>query len=160
MNTEQWHLAQINIAQMIGNTINDPVMEKFVAQLDEINALAEGSPGFVWRLKDDGNNATAFNPYNDDRIIINMSVWRSLEDLMTFVFRGRHAEVLRSRREWFVNFGKPFTAMWYIPAGHTPTVEEATQRLESLQKNGPTSFAFDYKTRFSAPSDAVAGTSF
>jgi hypothetical protein len=81
MEEKRWHLAQINIAKMIGESIDDPVMATFVAQLDEINTLAEGSPGFVWRLKDEGNNATKLNPYNDSRIIINMSVWQTLDDL-------------------------------------------------------------------------------
>ena len=117
MNEKAWHLAQINIGRILGETIDDPVMSKFVAQLDEVNALAEGSPGFVWRLKDEGNNATSFNPYNDNRIIVNMSVWETLEHLTKFVYQGRHAEVLRSRRDWFANFGKPFTTMWYVPAG-------------------------------------------
>src|SRR5688572_26113860 len=106
MNEKVWHLAQINIGRIIGETIEDPVMAKFVAQLDEVNALAEGSPGFVWRLKDEGNNATSFNPYNDNRIIVNLSVWETLDDLTNYVYHGRHAEVLRSRRDWFVNFGK------------------------------------------------------
>jgi hypothetical protein len=146
-----WHLAQINIAKIIGENIEDPVMAKFVAQLDEVNALAEGSAGFVWRLKEESNNATGLNPYNDNRIIVNMSVWETLEDLIKFVYRGKHAEVLRSRKEWFVNFGKPFTTLWYIPAGKIPTVEEAKERLQSLQDNGPTEFAFDFKKRFPAP---------
>lgn len=151
METRSWHLAQINIARMIGNTINDPVMEKFIAQLDEVNALAEGSPGFVWRLKTDENNATSLNPYNDNRIIVNMSVWESLEHLIQFVYYGRHAEVLRAKRDWFVNFGKPFTAMWYVPAGSFPTVQEAMERLQSLQDKGATAFAFDFKTKFAKP---------
>jgi hypothetical protein len=100
MKEKVWHLAQINIGKIIGESIEDPVMEKFVAQLDEVNALAEGSPGFIWRLKDEGNNATHFNPYNDRRIIVNFSVWATLDHLLSFVHQGRHAEVLRSRREW------------------------------------------------------------
>jgi len=83
-----WHLAQLNIARMIGVNIDDPIMSKFVAQLDEVNALAEGSPGFVWRLKDDSNNATSINPYNDNQIIVNLSVWQTLEDLRKFVYSG------------------------------------------------------------------------
>ena len=150
---KSWHLAQINVAKIIGENIDDPVMEKFVAQLDEVNALAEGSPGFVWRLKEDNNNATSLNPYNDNRIIVNLSVWETLEDLLQFVYRGKHAEVLRNRRDWFVSFGKPFTALWYVPAGKVPTVEQAMERLQSLQDHGPTAFAFDFKTRFPEPSN-------
>jgi hypothetical protein len=146
MTETKWHLAQINIAKMIGATINDPVMTKFVAQLDEVNALAEGSPGFIWRLKDETNNATNINPYHDDRIIVNMSVWESLEHLKQFVYYGRHAEVLRQKRDWFVNFGKPYTALWHVPAGTYPTVGDAVKRLQSLDENGPTEYAFDFKT--------------
>jgi hypothetical protein len=156
MKNSTWQLAQINVAKMIGDNIDHPTMKNFVAQLDEVNSLAEGSPGFVWRLKDDKNNATNFNPYNDGRIIVNLSVWEALDDLLNFVYHGRHAEVLRSRRDWFVNFGRPFTAMWYIPAGHIPTVEEAMHRLEMLQLNGPTSFAFDFKTKFPKPLEGPA----
>ncbi len=137
---------------MIGINIGDPIMAKFVAQLDEVNALAEGSPGFEWRLKDESNSATNLNPYNDDRIIVNLSVWETLEDLLKFVYHGRHSEVLRSRKDWFVNFGKPFTTLWYVPAGHWPTVAEAMDRLNSLQEHGPTPYAFDFKTRFPMPS--------
>jgi hypothetical protein len=154
MKENAWHLAQINIGRILGVTIDDPVMAKFVAQLDEVNALAESSPGFVWRLKDDGNNATSFNPYNDNRIIVNMSVWETLEHLTKFVYQGRHAEVLRGRRDWFANFGKPFTTMWSVPEGKIPTIEEAMKRLQSLQDHGPTAFAFDFKTRFPTPSES------
>jgi heme-degrading monooxygenase HmoA len=150
-----WHLAQINVAKIIGQSISDPVMKKFVDQLEEVNALAEGSPGFIWRLKDETNNATSLNPYNDQTVIINMSVWASLEHLIKFVYKGRHAEVLRQRREWFVDFGKPFTTLWYIPAGDVPTVEEAIARLKFLQENGPTPFAFDFKTKFPVPSQST-----
>jgi hypothetical protein len=158
MNQNAWHLAQINVAKIIGGDITDPVMEKFVAQLDEINALAEGSPGFVWRLKDDSNNATKLNPYGDQTIIINISVWESLDHLIQFVYRGRHADVLRKRRDWFINFGKPFTALWYLKAGDVPTIEEGVARLKALQEEGPTPYAFDFKTKFSAPAKANAAT--
>lgn len=151
MNKNRWHIAQINVAKIIGENITDPVMEKFVAQLDEVNALAEGSPGFVWRLKDDGNNATSLNPYDDQTIIINMSVWESLDHLIQFVYNGRHADVLRNRRDWFVNFGKPFTALWYLPAGNVPNMEEGVARLKALQNDGPTIYAFDFKTKFYPP---------
>ncbi len=151
MKDNSWHLAQINVAKIIGENISDPVMQNFVGQLDEINGLAESSPGFVWRLKDESNNATNLNPYNDQRIIVNISVWQTLDDLLKFVYHGRHADVLRSRREWFVSFGKAYAALWYIPVGKVPTIEEAMERLKSLQDSGPTPFAFDFKTKFAAP---------
>jgi hypothetical protein len=147
----KWNLAQINIARMIGVNMNDPVMNTFVERLEEVNALAEGSRGFVWRLKDETNNATSINPYGDDRIIVNLSVWETMEDLMDFVFKGKHSDVMRRRKEWFENFGKPFTCFWYVPAGHAPSVNEAMERLEHLQQNGPSEHAFDFKTRFPEP---------
>ena len=151
MNNTQWHLAQINIGKIVGASINDPVMKTFVDQLEEINALAEGSKGFIWRLKDETNNATNLNPFGDNRIIVNMSVWGSMDDLTNYIFKGRHAEVMRNRKAWFENFGKPYTAFWYVSVGHIPTVEEAIERLNHLQEKGPTSFAFDFKTKFPKP---------
>ena len=150
-----FHLAQINVAKMVGVDINDPVMSSFVSQLDEVNAIAEGSAGFVWRLKGEGNSATDLNPFGDNRVIVNMSVWESMEDLRAFMYSGRHAEVMRQRKEWFVNFGKPYTAFWYVPAGHAPTVEEAIERLRHLQQHGPTPYAFDFKSRFAPPVTGV-----
>jgi hypothetical protein len=154
MQNNNWHLAQINIARIAAEKITDPVMQTFVAQLEEVNAIAESSPGFVWRLKDDSNNATSFNPFNDERIIVNMSVWETLDQLMKFVYDGRHLEVLKRRREWFVNFGKPFAALWYLPAGDIPTVDEGVRRLSTLQEKGPTSFAFDLRKSFDPPAKA------
>ena len=146
--TTKRHVAQINVGKIIGTSIDDPVMEKFVAQLEEVNAIADGSKGFVWRLKDENNNAVSLNPFGDEKILINMSVWETIEDLEAYVYSGRHLEVLRKRRDWFVKFGQVFVALWYIQAGHIPTVEEARERLDYLQKNGPTTYAFDFKTRF------------
>jgi uncharacterized protein DUF3291 len=153
MNKTTWHLAQINIGRIIGSSINDEVMARFVAQLDEVNALADGHQGFVWRLKDENNSAVSLNPFGDERILINMSVWETITDLETFVYSGRHLEVLRGRRDWFVKFGQVFAALWYIPEGHTPSVEEARERLDFLQQNGPTAYAFDFKKRFACPGE-------
>ncbi len=145
------HLAQINIAQMIGKTMQDDVMIEFVAQLDEVNAIAESSKGFIWRFQDEGNDATYLNPHKDDQIIVNLSVWESIDDLEAFVYKGRHVDVLKKRSYWFKRLSQPFVAMWYIPVGHTPTVAEARDRIEHLQKNGATLFAFDFKTKFQKP---------
>lgn len=147
MEIGKWHLAQINIAKMIGANISDPLMKDFVDQLDEVNAAAEESKGFVWRLKDDNNNATSINPFEDEQLIVNMSVWESIEDLYAFVYNGRHVEVLKRRKDWFSKM-KLFMVMWYVPAGIIPTVEEAKQRLHYLEINGPSPYAFDFKQRF------------
>lgn len=154
----QWYLAQVNIGKMTGENINDPIMKDFVDALDEVNAVAERSNGFVWRLKDDNNNATGIDIYADQQIIFNLSVWQSIEHLEAYVYNGEHLAVLKRRREWFVKFGKPFMALWYVPAGHAPTVQEAKERLAHLQEHGPSLYAFDFKSRYPAPADQVQVT--
>jgi len=141
------HLAQINIGR-IKAPFDDPSMSGFVSRLDEINALADRSPGFVWRLQTAAGNATELRPYDDDRIAINMSVWESLEHLRAYVYSSAHAEVLRQRRDWFEKFDRVFLALWWIPAGHIPSIDEAKARLASLEESGPTPFAFTFKTTF------------
>ena len=145
----KYQLAQINIARMKGVNINDPIMQEFVDNLDKVNDLAESSEGFIWRLKDDSNNATALNPYNDEQILINVSVWESIESLEKFTYQTFHTDFLKRRKEWFQLFGKSYYALWWIPAGHLPTIEEAVDKLDYLQKNGATELVFDFKKRFS-----------
>jgi len=130
-------------------------MSGFVARLDEINALADGSPGFVWRLQTDAGNATYLRPYDDDRIIINMSVWETVEDLRSFVYSERHAEVLWQRQDWFEKLEAAVVALWWIPAGHIPSIDEAKKRLAHLQEHGPTPFAFSFRSVF-PPDEEVA----
>jgi hypothetical protein len=140
-------LAQINIGRMRG-PLEDPVMQGFVSQLDEVNAIADGSPGFVWRLQTDAGNATYLRPYGDERIIVNMSVWETLEDLKNYLYRGRHAQVLRRRQEWFEKLEIAVVALWWVPAGHVPSIDEAKKRLAHLEQHGPSPFAFTFKTVF------------
>ena len=147
-----FQIAQINIARMKGVNIDDPIMKEFTDNLDRVNELAESSKGFVWRLKDDSNNATSMNPYNDVQVLINVSVWESIEALEEYTYNTFHAEYLRRRKEWFNSFGKATYAIWWISTGNHPTIEEAMDRLDFLQKNGPTRHAFDFKNRF-APVD-------
>jgi hypothetical protein len=148
------HLAQVNIARMRG-ALEDPVMREFVARLEEINALADGSPGFVWRLQTDAGNATYLRPYDDERIIVNMSVWETVEDLRNYAYRGGHAEALRRRQEWFEKLDTPVVALWWVPAGHIPSIDEAKKRLAHLQERGPTPFAFSFRSLF-PPDEEVA----
>ena len=142
------HLAQLNISRIIPDTMEDPIMDDFVAQLDTINALAESSKGFIWRLKGDDNNATNFRPFDDDRVIVNMSVWESVEELMEFVYKSAHTMVMKDRNKWFEKFGKPSMVLWKVEEGHIPTVEEARERLKYFQENGASEYAFDFKNRF------------
>jgi Domain of unknown function (DUF3291) len=144
----QYHIAQVNIGR-VKAPVEDPIMAGFVARLDEINALAECSPGFVWRLQTSEGNATYFRPYpEDDRILINMSVWQTIESLRHYVYQTAHAELLRQRQAWFEKFAGSYTALWWVPAGHRPGMDEATKRLAHLEKHGPTQFAFTFKATF------------
>ncbi len=129
---------------MLVPSINDPVMADFVAQLDTINALAERSPGFVWRLKDEEGNATSIKPFDDAQIIVNLSVWESVESLLYFAYKTAHAAVLRQRHAWFERMEKPAVVIWPVAPGHLPTVAEARERLEYLQAHGPSEYAFDF----------------
>ncbi len=141
----RFHIAQINIARMKA-PLDDPVMTGFVARLDEINALADRSPGFVWRLQTSEGNATYLRPFGDDRIIVNMSVWETVEALQRYVYHTAHAELLRQRQAWFEKFAGAYVALWWVPVGHIPGIDEAKKRLAHLDANGPTQFAFTFKT--------------
>ena len=142
----EFYLAQVNIARMLA-PIDSPVMQDFVANLDRINAVAEASNGFVWRLKDDTNNATSIKIFDDDFLIVNMSVWENVDALSEFVYQSDHVEIFKRRKEWFKKMTEMHMALWYVPATHLPTVEEATERLVHLRENGETPFAFTFKKR-------------
>jgi hypothetical protein len=143
-----YHLAQVNIGRIKG-PLEGPVMEGFMARLDEINALADASPGFVWRLQTSAGNATYFRPYDhDDRLLLNMSVWESVVALKSYVYRTAHAELLRQRQAWFEKLAGVYVALWWVPAGHVPSIDEAKKRLAHLDAHGPTQFAFTFKEVF------------
>lgn len=138
------HLAQVNIARMLA-PIESEVMKGFVDNLDRINNLAENSTGFVWRLKGDDNNATALRVFDDDYLIINMSVWESKEALFNFTYASQHAGVLRRKKEWFHNLQDRHMCLWYVNKGHEPSPEEAKQRLQYLNEHGESPYAFSFK---------------
>lgn len=143
------HLAQLNIARLTA-PLDSPPLADFVANLDRINALAEGSPGFVWRLKDEAGDATAIRPLGDDTII-NVSVWQDLASLQAFVYRSAHVEIMKRRKEWFEALAEAFVVLWWVPAGHQPTAHEAVDRLALLRRDGPTPQAFGFKSAFGPP---------
>ena len=145
-----YHLAQINIARMLA-PIDDPLMAEFVAQLAPVNALADQSPGFVWRLQSESGDATSIKVYDDDLIIVNLTVWESPEALHEFVYKSDHSGVLRDRKRWFQKFDGPYYALWWIPAGQLPSIEESRQRLEHLRQHGDSAYAFSFKHLFPAP---------
>jgi hypothetical protein len=149
------HLAQVNVGRARGE-VTDPVMAEFVARLSDINALAERSPGFVWRLQTEDGDATAVRPYADARIMINLSVWAGLEQLRAYVYRTAHAAVMKRRREWFERFDRVYVALWWVPAGHHPSVDEAVARLNHLEQHGPTAFAFSFAEPFRADGEPMA----
>lgn len=150
MQTGGYHLAQINIARMVAS-LDSPVMAEFVNNLDRINALAESSPGFVWRLKGEGNDATSLRPYDDDMLIVNMSVWKTVEDLQQYVYRSGHVDVMRKRKQFFSKMEQAFMGMWWIPAGHIPTVQEAKDHLEHLRAHGESDHTFTFRRIFPPP---------
>jgi heme-degrading monooxygenase HmoA len=149
------HLAQVNIARLLA-PIDSPRLADFVAGLEPVNALADGSPGFVWRLQDDAGDATAIRPYEDERIMVNLSVWQSLDALRAFVQSDEHRSYLRRRREWFARLDQPIVALWWVRAGEIPTVADAKERLALLERLGPTPAAFTFRTTFPAPEPDAA----
>ena len=151
-----FHLAQVNIAIPRGQP-EEPVMAEFMALLDPVNAIADASPGFVWRLQTEDGNATAYRAFDDDNLLVNMSVWESVEALRQFVYGNRdHRDAMRRRREWFHKMAELFVVLWWIPAGHIPTVKEAEERLTLLRAVGPSPDAFTFRQHFSPPDEADA----
>jgi hypothetical protein len=145
-----YHLAQINVGRLKA-PVDHPMIADFKDNLDRINALADGMPGFVWRLVGEGNNATDLQPKPDDPLFaINMSVWSDMDALAGFVYRSAHRDIMRRRREWFEHMDI-YMCLWWVPVGHTPTVEEGMAKLELLERLGPTAEAFAFKTPFPAP---------
>jgi hypothetical protein len=149
-----FHIAQVNVGRLLA-PVEAPETAEFVAALDPLNALADVAPGFVWRLQTEDGNATAIKLDNDPLYIVNMSVWVSIDALADFVYRSAHTEVMRRRREWFERAGKAYLALWWVPAGHRPTVDEAMERLQHLRRHGPTATAFTFRASFGPPGDTA-----
>ncbi len=154
MDPAPWHLAQLNVG-VLRAPLDSPQLAGFVEALDPINALADRTPGFVWRLQTEDGNATAIRPFEDDRVAVNLSVWESLEALGEFVYASRHLDVLRRRREWFEHMAEAYLVLWWVPAGTIPTVEEAKRRLEILRERGPSPEAFTFREPFPPPGTAA-----
>jgi hypothetical protein len=151
--TTRYHLAQVNIGKILA-PMDSPQMAGFKNNLDRINSLAEKSEGFVWRLKDDSNNATSIKVFDDDFIIINMSVWKNMESLYQYVYQSDHSNYLKRRKEWFEKMPEMYMALWYVPELHIPNSSEATERLFYLRKNGESPFAFGFKNKYT-PEEAA-----
>ncbi|WP_051709685.1 DUF3291 domain-containing protein [Andreprevotia chitinilytica] len=145
----RYELAQLNIAIM-KEPLDSPVMADFVANLDRINALAEASPGFVWRLQSDEGDATALRPMGDSTLV-NMSVWQDVASLNEYVYKSAHVEILRRRKEWFERVAEAVFVLWWVPKGHRPDVAEAEAKLMQLREHGPSAAAFTFRHAFPAP---------
>ncbi len=149
------HLAQVNIG-VLRAPLDSPDIADFVSGLDPINALADASPGFVWRLQDETGDASHIRPFRDDSILVNMSVWESLDALRDYVYQSDHVAYMRRRREWFTKMETAFMALWWIPAGTLPTTDDSRERLDHLDVNGPSPYAFTFRRAFAADGSEVA----
>lgn len=150
MRKDEWHLAQINIGRLVAPH-DDPRVAGFFDALDRINALAEASSGFVWRLQSDSGNATDIAVAPDPLFIINMSVWQDAESLFGFVYRSAHTEIMAQRKNYFERFPTAYQALWWIRAGELPTVNDGLSRLWMLDRFGPGPDAFTFKQRYPQP---------
>jgi hypothetical protein len=146
-------LAQLNIG-IIRGPMDSPVMAEFAANLERINAVAEATPGFVWRLQTEEGDATAIRPFDNENMLVNMSVWKDVESLRRYVYHSAHVEVMRRRREWFEPMSEAFLVLWWVPLGHQPSVAEAIARLEHLRRHGPSPDAFTFRHPFPKPGEA------
>lgn len=144
-----YELAQLNIAWMKG-PLDSPLLADFVANLDRVNALADRSPGFVWRLETEEGDATALRPLGED-ILVNMSVWKDLESLHAFVYKSDHARIMIRRKEWFHRMKEAYTVLWWVPAGHRPDIPEAKRKLDALRARGAHADAFTFRQTFPPP---------
>lgn len=149
-----YHLAQLNVA-VAKAPLDSPVMADFVGNLDRINALAEASPGFVWRLQTEEGNATSLRPFGEN-LLVNLSVWQDVDSLRKFAFKSAHVEIMRRRSEWFERMEAAYLVLWWVPQRHVPTLAEARARLDFLRERGPTAEAFTFRQAFPPP-DAREG---
>ena len=141
------HLAHANVAEM-RTAYDDPQMGSFIARLDPLNAIADSSPGFVWRLDDDSTDEIAARLFDSPRLIFNMSVWESVEALEDYAYKSDHVEAVRKRAEWFVKPARSPLVLWWIEAGRRPSIDEAKAKFDQLWSSGPSPEAFTFRTRF------------
>jgi len=155
---DEWQLAQYNIARLRW-PLDDPRVAGFVSELARVNALGDASPGFVWRLQTDDGTSTSVRVRGDPLVLVNFTVWESTDALFEFTYRSGHAEIYRRRRDWFEHLEEAYLVLWWIRAGHIPTVEEAEARLDLLRERGPSAEAFTFKARFDERGDGLPGRS-
>lgn len=146
----QYHLAQVNIAKAIA-PLDSPVMQGFVDQLDHINQLADNSEGFVWRLQTEEGDATALQPFDDPLIIMNLSVWSSLESLKNYTYSGDHLSIMKQKKSWFEKSSEATLALWWLPVSELPTPEFARTMLEKLRREGASHEVFTFAKPYLMP---------
>lgn len=147
---QEFHLAQINIALMKA-PLHAPIMTEFAEALNEVNAIADQSPGFIWRLQTASGNETDIRAYPDPKMLVNVSVWQDVESLKIYVYKSLHGKFFVRRRQWFEQYQGEHFAMWWIPTGHRPTVEEGKTKLEHLALHGDSPEAFTFAQSFPSP---------
>ncbi|MEO8694027.1 MAG: DUF3291 domain-containing protein [Acidimicrobiales bacterium] len=152
-----YHLAQCNIGRILA-PLDSSRLAGFVAGLEPINALADSTPGFVWRLETEDGNATSIRAFDDHMLLMNMSVWESIDSLADFVYRSAHRDVVRQRGQWFEKMSEAYMVLWWIPAGTIPTETDAKVRLDILRRDGPSPAAFTFRSPFSSPDAATVDT--
>lgn len=152
-----YQVAQLNIGRMLA-PLDSEQMAGFVNALEPVNALADGAPGFVWRLQTEDGDSTAIRPYDDDMMIVNMSVWQSVDALAAFAYRSDHRHVMVQRRKWFERMAEAYMVLWWVPTGQRPSVAEAKERLELLRRDGPTPAAFTFRKPFPPPDHEADGS--
>jgi hypothetical protein len=155
-----YQLAEVNFSRLLA-PLDDPQLAEFVAGLDPVNAVADAAPGFVWRMQTEDGNATAIRAFQWDAgdsagVIVNLSVWTSVETLAAYVYGPEHVAFLRKRRNWFEKMERPATALWWVPPGHRPTTDEAEERIVHLREHGPTPYAFTLRHHFATPTSTAA----
>lgn len=146
----EWHLAELNVARALA-PVDAPELAEFVAGLASINALADAAPGFVWRLAGPEEGTPVATDALDPQLLLNLSVWISAEALFDYVYRTAHTAFMVKRRQWFERPAQPHLVLWWVPAGHQPTLAEGLERLELLRREGPSARAFTFKQRFGVP---------
>jgi hypothetical protein len=149
-----WHIAQMNVGTLLYPQ-DDPRVAEFMGLLDQVNAMADAAPGFVWRLQSAQGNATDIQVTDNPLFIVNMSVWQSVEALFDFVYRASHRSVMAKRRVWFARPAGAYLVLWWTPAGTIPTIDQGLERLRMLDNNGPSRHAFDFRNKFPPPGIAL-----
>ena len=145
-----YQLAQINVGRLRA-PLDDPQVAGFADALDAVNAIADATPGFVWRLQTEEGNATTIQTTDDPLFLINISVWETAEALYDYVYRSEHVDFMRKRSDWFERMEAPHMCLWWIPTGEVPTPQQALHRLERFKQDGPTEYSFSFRHQFPPP---------